>query len=376
MTRFLARLALYLLVSNLAASEILAEENPLKVESKVWGQTQDGRDIHLFTLTNAHGNTVQMIDWGATLVAVNVPDREGNLANVTLGFPTLDGYLKRHPFYGSTVGRFCNRIGKGEFSLDGQDYTLAKNNSGNHLHGGDVGFDAQLWQAEAVESGEKVGVRFRLTSPDGQEGYPGKLAVIADYTWDNENQLVYTFTATTDKPTVVNLTNHAYWNLGGAGSGKIYDHLLEIEADQRLDVDDTLVPTGKLVELEGTSLDFRAPKPIGQDIDQLPATKGYDHCFVVRGKKGTLRAAARVVDPKSGRAMDLWTTQPGVQLYTANHLGGNESSAGFGGHEAFCLETQHYPDAPNRPEFPSTRLNPDQTLSETTVHKFSLADAE
>lgn len=188
MTRFLARLALYLLVSNLAASEILAEENPLKVESKVWGQTQDGRDIHLFTLTNAHGNTVQMIDWGATLVAVNVPDREGNLANVTLGFPTLDGYLKRHPFYGSTVGRFCNRIGKGEFSLDGQDYTLAKNNSGNHLHGGDIGFDAQLWQAEAVESGEKVGVRFRLTSPDGQEGYPGKLAVIADYTWDNENQ--------------------------------------------------------------------------------------------------------------------------------------------------------------------------------------------
>lgn len=374
MTRCLAILALYMLVTNLAASEILAEESPLKVESEVWGQTQDGRDIHLFTLTNSHGNTVQMIDWGATLVAVNVPDRNGNLANVTLGFGSVDGYLQRHPFYGSTVGRFCNRIGKGQFTLDGQQYTLAKNNSGNHLHGGNVGFDAQLWQAEMIETGDKVGVRFRLTSPDGQEGYPGKLEVIADYQWDNENQLAYTFTATTDKPTVVNLTNHAYWNLGGAGSGKIYDHLLEIEADQRLDVDETLVPTGALVELEGTALDFRSPKPIGKDIDQLPATKGFDHCFVVRGKKGTLRAAARVIDPKSGRTMDLWTTQPGVQLYTANHLGGNESSAGFGGHEAFCLETQHYPDAPNKPEFHTTRLNPDQTLSETTVHKFSLVD--
>ena len=376
MTRFLAGLALNLLVILMAASVVVAEENPLKVESEVWGQTKDGRDVRLFTLTNSHGNTVQMIDWGATLVAVNVPDREGKRANVTLGFSSLSGYLARHPFYGSTVGRFCNRIGKGRFSLDGKEYTLVTNNSGNHLHGGTVGFDAQLWQAEPLEGNDKVGVRFKLVSPDGQEGYPGRLEVIAEYSWDNENQLVYTFTATTDRPTVVNLTNHAYWNLGGAGSGKIYDHLLEVEADQRLDVDETLVPTGEMVELEGTALDFRTPKPIGQHIDQLPATKGYDHCFVVRGKKGTLRAAARVVDPKSGRTMDLWTTQPGMQLYTGNHLGGNESSGGFGGHEAFCLETQHYPDAPNKPEFPTTRLNPDQTLSETTVHKFSTTAAE
>lgn len=376
MTRCLAGLALYLLVFSPVAYEALAEENPLKVESQVWGQTKDGKDVHLFTLTNQHGNTVQLIDWGATIVAVNVPDRDGNRANVTLGFPSLDGYLARHPFYGSTVGRFCNRIGKGKFSLDGQEYTLVTNNNGNHLHGGTVGFDAQLWKAEIIEGTDKVGVRFRLTSPDGQEGYPGKLDVIADYMWDNENQLAYTFTATTDKPTVVNLTNHAYWNLGGAGSGKIYDHVLEVEADQRLDVDETLIPTGELAELEGSALDFRTPKPMGQDIDQLPATKGYDHCYVVRGKKGTLRAAARVVDPKSGRTMDLWTTQPGVQLYTGNHLGGNESSAGFGGHEGFCLETQHYPDAPNKPDFPSTRLNPDQTLSETTVHKFSTTNSD
>jgi aldose 1-epimerase len=354
------------------AAKIAAEENSLKVESQVWGQTKDGQDVHLYTLTNSHGYSVQLIDWGATIVSVNVPDRNGQLANVTLGFPSLDGYLARHPFFGSTVGRFCNRIGGGKFSLDGQQYTLATNNGPNHLHGGNVGFDAQLWQSETTRSNDRIGVRFRLTSPDGQEGYPGNLDVIADYTWDDENQLVYTFTATTNKSTVVNLTNHAYWNLGGAGSGKILQHVLEIEADQRLDVDDTLVPTGKMVQVEDTPLDFRHPRPIGQCIDELPDTKGFDHCYVVRGKKGTLRAAARVIDPQSGRTMDLWTTQPGVQLYTANHLGGNDASGGFGGHEAFCLETQHYPDSPNKPEFPSTRLQPDQTLSETTVHKFGI----
>ena len=372
MTRLLAGLTLYLAVTGLFASSILAEEHPLKVESVVWGQTKDGRNVHLFTLTNAAGNSVQMIDCGATIVTVNVLHRDGKRDNVNLGFPSLDGYLARHPFYGSTVGRFCNRIGKGLFSIDGEQYTLVANNSGNHLHGGSVGFDAQLWTAGTIAQDDKVGVRFRLTSPDGQEGYPGTLEVIADYTWDNENQLTYSFTAMTDKPTVVNLTNHAYWNLGGAGSGKILRHVLKIEADQRLDVDGTLVPTGKLVDVKGTALDFLSSHPIGDAIDQLPATKGYDHCYVVRGTQGTLRKAATVFDPASGRVMEMSTTQPGIQLYTANHLGGNESSAGFGGHEAFCLETQHYPDAPNRPEFPTTRLNPGETLSETTVHKFSV----
>lgn len=344
----------------------------MNISSEVWGSTRDGRDVHLFTLTNDQGNTVQLIDWGATIVSVNVPDRDGQRANVNLGFSNLDGYLQRHPFFGSTVGRFCNRIALGKFSLDGREYTLATNNMGNHLHGGSVGFDAQLWDSELIQLDNRVGVRFKLISPDGQEGYPGKLEVIAEYTWNNENELVYVFTATTDQPTVVNLTNHAYWNLGGAGSGKIVDHVLELEADQYLAVDDTLIPTGKMLEVDDTPLDFRTPHPIGDAIDQLPATKGYDHCFVVRGKKGTLRAAARVADPKSGRVMDVWTTQPGVQLYTGNHLGGNESSGGFGGHEGFCLETQHYPDSPNKPDFPSTRLNPDQTLSETTLHRFSV----
>ncbi len=359
-------------VLAVAVSTAIGKERTLKIESRVWGSTHDGREVQLFTLTNSHGNSVEMTNWGATIVTVNVPDRDGQLANVNLGFSELAGYLQRHPFYGSTVGRFCNRIGEGRFSLDGNEYTLVQNNSGNHLHGGTVGFDAQLWSAETITNDDRVGVRFKLNSPDGQEGYPGTLEVTAEYTWDDENQLAYTFTATTDKPTVVNLTNHAYWNLSGVGSGKITGHVLELEADQSLDVNETLVPTGRMLEVDDTPLDFRNPRPIGDAIDQLPATKGYDHCYVVRGKKGTLRAAARVVDPKSGRTMDVWTTQPGVQLYTGNHLGGNESSNGYGSHEGFCLETQHYPDAPNKPEFPSTRLNPDQTLTETTVHRFGI----
>lgn len=356
----------------LLSTMAVAKERELKIDSMVWGEAADGRAIHLFTLTNDAGNTVQLTDWGATIVAVNVPDRDGRKANVNLGFSSLAGYLQRHPFLGSTVGRFCNRIALGKFSLDGTEYSLVTNNMGNHLHGGSVGFDAQVWDTELIEETDRVGVRFKLISPDGQEGYPGTLETVAEYTWNRENELAYSFTATTDKPTVVNLTNHAYWNLAGAGAGKIYDHELQLDAEQSLDVDGTLIPTGKLLDVADTALDFRQPRPLGQAIDQLPATKGYDHCFVVRGAPGSLRRAAKIVDPASGRSMEVWTTQPGVQLYTGNHLGGNESSGGFGSHEGFCLETQHYPDAPNKPEFLSTRLDPGQTLMETTVHRFGV----
>ncbi|WP_164102437.1 aldose epimerase family protein [Candidatus Laterigemmans baculatus] len=369
MSRHLLLIAISLLVTG--STTLGAEERPLKIESEVWGQTADGRNVHRFTLTNASGHSVEMIDWGATLVAVRVPDRDGKIENVVLGFERLEGYLQRHPYFGSTVGRFCNRIGGARFTLDGTEYRLAANLGETHIHGGKVGFDAQLWDAETFENGETIGIRFRLVSPDGQEGYPGTLEVVAEYSWNNQNELAYTFTATTDKPTVVNLTNHVYWNLAGAGNGLVRDHRIEIEADQVLDVDATLVPTGKLNEIADTPLDFRTSRAIGESIDQLPETKGYDHCYVVRGKKGTLRAAARVIDPQSGRIMDVRTTQPGMQLYTGNHLAGNDSSAGFGQHSAFCLETQHYPDAPNKPDFPSTRLDPDQTMSETTVHVFS-----
>jgi aldose 1-epimerase len=374
MVRFWLGFAICL--GSVPAASVLAKENALKITSKVWGTTSEGQEVQLFTLTNSHGHTVDLTNWGATIVAVRVPDRDGERANVTLGFPSLEGYLQRHPFFGSTVGRFCNRIAGGRFELDGQEYTLVQNNNGNHLHGGTVGFDAQLWSAEPMELVDRVGVRFQLISPDGQEGYPGRLEVIAEYTWDDENQLAYAFTATTDRPTVVNLTNHAYWNLAGAGNRSIVDHVLAVEADQFLEVDETLIPTGKLLQAADTPFDFLNPRRIGDAIDQLEATKGYDHCYVVRGKKGSLRPAARVVEPDSGRTMDVWTTQPGMQFYTGNHLPGDDSSAGFGQHAGFCLETQHYPDAPNKHEFLSTRLNPDQTLSETTVHRFGVDGVE
>lgn len=349
-----------------------SEDERVTVESKIWGQTPDGRDVTLFRLRNSHGNWVSLMNWGATILEVQVPDRDGKLGNVNLAFDHLEGYLQRHPYFGSTVGRFCNRIGGGEFEIDGQKYTLVTNNGPNHLHGGTVGFDAQLWEAEPFEEPGRAGVRFRLVSPDGEEGYPGTLRVEAEYSWNDANELAYTYKAETDKKTHVNLTNHAYWNLGGAGSGSALDHVLTLAADKVLDVDDTLIPTGILDDVAGTPLDFRQPKSLGADIRMVSETGGYDHCFVVRGEAGTLRRAARVIDPDSGRVMVLETTQPGVQLYTANHLPGNEKSNGYGGHEAFCLETQHYPDTPHQPEFPTTLLAPGETLEETTVHRFEV----
>ncbi len=339
----------------------------MTIERSDYGKTADGRSVDLFTLTNRHGNVVKLTNYGAIIVSVEVPDRDNNLANVNLGFPSLDGYLQRHPYFGSTVGRFCNRIAGGKFSLDGKTYTLVVNNGPNHLHGGTVGFDKLLWDAEEIRESERVGVRFSVVSPDGQEGYPGTLTVTTETTWNDANELTYTFKATTDQPTVLNLTNHAYWNLAGAGVGDILNHQLELACDEFLSVDDTLIPTGEIVSVEGTPLDFREPRRIGERIELLPATKGYDHCYVVRGEAGKLRRCGLVKDPGSGRVMEVLTTQPGVQFYTGNHLGG-----GYSPHAGFCLETQHYPDSPNRPEFPTTRLNPGETFEETTVHRFSV----
>ncbi len=303
---------------------------------------------------------------------VNVPDRNGKLANVNLSYPTLAPYLERHPYFGSTVGRFCNRIAAGKFTIDGQAYQVTLNAGKHHLHGGKVGFDHLLWSAETYQQPAAAGVRFTLVNPDGAEGYPGTVTVIADYRFSDADELTMTFSATTDAATHVNLTNHSYWNLGGAGSGTAMNHVVEIQADQSLDVDADLIPTGKLNELTGTALDFRKPTALGERIDQFKATQGYDHCYVVRGAAGTLRPAARIVDLNSGRVMEVLTTQSGMQLYTANHLPGNASSNGYGGHEAFCVETQHYPNAPNIPSFPTTLLRPGQTMQETTVHRFSV----
>ena len=337
----------------------------MKIERVDFGKTPSGIPVSLFSLINSHGNRVALTDYGAIITSVEIPDRNGDRTNVNLGFPTLDGYLERHPFFGATVGRFCNRIAGGKFELDGRLYELVVNNGPNHLHGGTVGFDKQVWEATELSSDSRIGVRLTLQSPDGQEGYPGNLSVTAEYSWNDQNELAFTFRASTDKATVLNLTNHSYWNLSGAGQGNIHAHQLQLLCHNYLAVDDTLIPTGKIESVAGTPLDFLESHPIGERIDQLPATKGYDHCYVVDGQAGQLRRCAVAKDPSSGRAMEVLTTQPGVQLYTGNHLSGK-----YGQHAGFCLETQHYPDSPNQPTFPTTRLNPGEQFEETTVHRF------
>lgn len=339
----------------------------MTITNSKFGQTEDAATVALFTLTNRDGNIVKLTNYGAIIVAVEVPDRHGSRANVNLGFPTLSGYLERHPYLGSTVGRFCNRIARGKFRLDGHDYSLVINNGPNHLHGGTIGFDKHLWDAEEFETDQASGVRFSTISPDGQEGYPGTLTITAEYTWTHTNELRYTFRATTDSPTVINMTNHAYWNLAGAGTGNIREHVLRLNCDRYLDVDETLIPTGEYLDVAGSPLDFRVPHQLGERIDLLPATKGYDHCYVINGPAGELRLAGTAKHPASGRVMEVLTTQPGVQFYTGNHLtGAHPPQTGF------CLETQHFPDSPNKPDFPTTRLDPGQTFQETTVHRFSV----
>lgn len=361
---------------NVPASEEAtdgSERTPeMNVTKSSFGKTEDGQEIDLYTCVNANGLIAKLTNYGAIVVSLETPDRDGKLANINLGFDKLDGYLQRHPYFGSTVGRFCNRIAKGKFTLDDQEYTLATNNDPNHLHGGDAGFDKQVWSAEEVRTDDAVGVKFSRRSPDGEEGYPGNLDVTVVYTLTNDNELKVEFTATSDKPTPINLTNHNYWNLGGAGSGTIEEHELQIEADNYLPVDETLIPTGELAAVKDTPLDFATPHKIGERLKQIEADPvGYDHCFALRSQDGSLALAATVKDASSGRVMEIFTTQPGIQFYTGNFLDGSESAGGFEQYGAFCLETQHYPDSPNQPEFPSAILKPGETFKQTTVHKFS-----
>jgi aldose 1-epimerase len=345
-------------------------------QASPFGKTTDGQVVNVHTLENSSGVRVRLIDYGATLISVETPDKIGKSANITLGFPMLEGYLQRHPYFGSTVGRYGNRIAGGKFTLDGKTYTLATNNGANHLHGGKKGFDAVLWKSEPVKTPDAIGVKFTLASPDGDEGYPGKLDMSVTYTLSNNNALRIDYVATTDKPTVVNLTNHAYWNLAGAGSGDILKHELTLAADRYLPIDDTSIPTGELAAVKGTPFDFTTPHTIGERIRELKKephkTRGYDHCFVLRGQSGQLSFAARAKDPTSGRVMEIYTTEPGVQLYCGNFLGGGAGEGGYKQHDAFCLETQHYPDSPNKPSFPTTVLRPGETYRSTTEHRFSV----
>jgi aldose 1-epimerase len=342
-----------------------------------YGALPDGRRVDRWTLTSAAGVSVEILTYGGIVAAVHAPDRDGRPANVVLGLPDLDAYRTRNRFFGTITGRYANRIAGGRFSLDGTTYELARNNGANALHGGLQGFDKRLWAAEPA--GDHA-VQLRYVSADGEEGYPGRLAVSVTYALSDDGALRIDYRATTDRPTVLNLTNHSYFNLAGEASGDILDHLLEIAADAYLPTDAGGIPTGEIAPVAGTPFDFREPTPIGARITeahpQLVQVCGYDHCFVLReAAPGALAEVARVVAPTSGRTLTVRSTEPGVQLYTGNHLDG--SLVGRGGRTyrqsaGFCLETQHFPDSPNRPEFPSTVLRPGETFHSTTIFHFGV----
>jgi aldose 1-epimerase len=348
------------------------------VQEAPFGQTKEGQAVEIYTLTNRNGLTAKVMTYGATLTELIVPDRSGKPGNIVLGFDRLEPYLAGVPYFGSTIGRVGNRIAKGTFRLNGKTYKLATNNGPNHLHGGLKGFDKVVWKAEVAAAGATV--RFSYHSPDGEEGYPGNLDVAVAYTLTDANELHLDYTATTDKATPVNLTNHSYFNLAGEGSGGILDHVLAIYADQLTPVDDTLIPTGKLAAVKGTVFDFTTPTAIGARIAKVPIAPpvGYDHNYVLRPRGNMagsgLTLAARVTEPTSGRVMEVRTTEPGIQFYSGNFLDGtikNRKGVPYEKHAAFCLETQHYPDSVNHPNFPSTILEPGRTYRTTTVYAFS-----
>ena len=358
----------------------LAAVRAAGVKKGPFGKTKDGVPVDLYVLTNASGMEVSITNYGGTVVAVKVPDRSGKLADVVLGFHTLDGYLGNEPYFGALIGRYGNRIGMARFSLDGHEYHLAQNDGKNSLHGGLQGFDKRVWSAKDVSTSAAPAIELTYLSKDGEEGYPGNLSVTVTYTLTAKNELKIDYKATTDKATVLNLTNHSYFNLAGEGKGDILAHLVTINADQFTPVDATLIPPGEQQNVAGTPFDFRKPTAIGARINaddgQIKFGRGYDHNFVVNGKSGDLRLAARVVEPSSGRAMEVLTTQPGLQFYTGNFLDGTIHGKGgkaYGQRSAFCMETQHFPDSPNKPQFPSAVLKPGEHFTSTTVYRFSTA---
>jgi aldose 1-epimerase len=349
-----------------------------RITKEPFGTTADGTTVDLYTLTNANGCEVTITNYGGIVVSLRVPDREGNLSDVVLGFDSFESYLGSHPHFGALVGRYGNRIGKAKFTLDGVEYTLAANNGENHLHGGLVGYDKVVWEAEVVEDDDGPALRLEYLSPDMDEGYPGSLSMEVLYRLTDDNDLRIDYRATTDKKTVVNLTHHSYFNLENGGASAVLGHELMIVADRFTPVDEGLIPTGELRSVEGTPMDFRQPVAIGARIDQedeqLVYGRGYDHNWVLNNQDGTLALAARVYEPVTGRVIEVYTTEPGLQFYAGNFLDGSQVGKGGVAYEhrsGFCLETQHFPDSPNRPEFPSTVLEPGEVYTQKTIYKFS-----
>ncbi len=351
------------------------------VTKEPFGETRDGAEVDRYLLQSPAGLGVAVITYGAAIQQLVAPDRDGRKANVVLGFTSIEGY-ERHAgqHFGGIVGRYANRIAHGTFSLDGTTYRLPCNDGANTLHGGTEGFDVRIWEATPPSADDSASLVLRLTSPDGEMGFPGTLEAEVTYTLSADGALRIDYRAETDKPTVVNLTNHAYWNLAGEGAGSILDHVLTLPATRYTPIDGTLIPTGELAPVERTPLDFREPAPIGARIrdgfPQLVLARGYDHNFVVEGDDARLRLAARVQDPASGRELEVHTTEPGVQFYSGNFLDGTVVGAGGAAYrqgDGLALETQHFPDSPNQPQFPSTVLQPGEVYESTTVYRLSVA---
>lgn len=336
----------------------------------------DGKEVFLYTLTSKQGDVIKLTNYGATIVEINVPDRDGNKANVTFGYDSFDGYLNGDPYFGKVVGQYANRIAKGKFMLDDVEYTLALNNGPNTLHGGPTGWHSRVWTAEVLKNTDFPAVKFTYNKPDMEEGYPGNVIAEVVYTWTDENEIIMDYKVTTDRRTVLNITNHAYFNLHGSGNGDILDHEAVIRASAFTPVDSTLIPTGELRPVEGTPFDFRTPhligERIGEEYDQLILGGGYDHNFVLDNVE---QVDAEVYDPSTGRVLQVITDQPGVQLYTGNFLDGTQTGRGgkvYQYRSGFCLETQHYPDSPNQASFPSVILTPEEPFLSSTTYKFGV----
>ena len=354
--------------------------NAQTVTKERFGTTPDGENVDIYTLTNQRGSEVKITNYGGIITSIKVPDRRGKRDDIVLGFDNLNAYVKSSPFFGALIGRYANRIAKGHFTLNGHQYTLAVNNGENHLHGGVRGFDKVVWTARPLKAANGAALRLTYLSKDGEEGYPGNLSVKVIYTLTNDNQLKIEYWATTDKDTVVNLTSHSYFNLAGQGNGDILNHQLLINAQRFTPTDAGSIPTGELRPVKGTPFDFTSASRIGDRINdddqQLKFGKGYDHNFVLNGRMGTLRQAAVVYEPTSGRLMEIWTTEPGIQFYTGNFLDGTltgKNGKVYQQRYGFCLETQHFPDSPNEPSFPTTVLRKGERFHTLTIYKFKTA---
>jgi aldose 1-epimerase len=358
--------------------EPMERELKITIEKSNYGATTDSVQVDLFTMRNSHGMEVDIITYGGRITKLSVPDKNGNFSNVVLGFDNLGQYEKDNPYFGALVGRYGNRIANAKFSLNGTEYRLAVNNGPNNLHGGIKGFDKVVWNVEEVKEGKTASLKLSYLSKDMEEGFPGNLITHVTYTLTDNNTLQVQYEATTDKPTIVNLTQHTYFNLTGDFSKTILEHELTMNANQLVPVDDKLIPTGNLIDVAGTPFDFRSAKVIGKEIDtdndQIKKGGGYDHCWVLNDQNSDLRKVATLHDPVTGRIMEVATTEPGVQLYTGNFLDGTLPMPGGGTYakrSGLCLETQHYPDTPNQPNFPTVSLNPEEKYSTTTSFTFT-----